>query len=698
MLSGTTTNTCGMGATDQSTVASLPLRRKEMGQYFTGLRVGRLLAHLAMEPSVRTVLDPMVGSGDLLEATREAAAECGAVLERLDGIELDAAIADVCRRRLDGTATQERTRIVSADAFDPAAVSALPERAYDLVITNPPYVRYQSKGNQLKAVRAGLAAVIAQRVAGHDARIWRVLANGYSGLADLSVPAWILAGALVRPGGKLALVAPATWRTRDYADVVRYLMAHCFSIETIVEDAGEAWFSDALVRTNLVVARRRHATEERTGTSQATWVRIGCEAANQDSLVGAAWPNGVPERALATWLLEGATSAKRGISTKIFDLTLERRNVVRGSSRRRWFQRLGHSGVDGTGSNGSLMGNGVVPESIADLLPKEVDGGPFCTLADMDISVGQGLRTGCNDFFYVTAREVGENETVIETAALFGRHRLRVPNAALRPVIRGQADLTSLDGARLPDARVLDLRCFVLPEDEDAVLAAQVAYAARGEEMPQTMPAALADHVRLGMRTRQREQGKLIPRLSAVATNVRRSAYGRLTPRFWYMLPRFAPRHLPIAFVPRVNHGLPWTECNLEPAVLVDANFATLWTSDSGWSASAIKALLNSSWCRAAMEALGTPMGGGALKLEATHLRNLPIPPLSGGDRVELDAIGKRLPRGDSSARVQADEVILNALLGGAPNPRRHLGLRTAIRERARMLSNSRLVSRRRVA
>ena len=29
------------------------------------------------------------------------------------------------------------------------------------------------------------------------------------------------------------------------------------------------------------------------------------------------------------------------------------------------------------------------------------------------------------------------------------------------------------------------------------------------------------------------------------------------------------------------------------------------------------------------MEAIGTPMGGGALKLEATHLRRLPLPTLS---------------------------------------------------------------------
>lgn len=52
-------------------------QRKELGQYFTGLALGKLLAHLALEGSVRTVLDPMAGDGDLLEAAWQAATECG---------------------------------------------------------------------------------------------------------------------------------------------------------------------------------------------------------------------------------------------------------------------------------------------------------------------------------------------------------------------------------------------------------------------------------------------------------------------------------------------------------------------------------------------------------------------------------------------------------------------------------------------
>ena len=42
--------------------AALPAdQRKQLGQFFTGVRLGKLLAHLAIEPNTRTILDPMAG-------------------------------------------------------------------------------------------------------------------------------------------------------------------------------------------------------------------------------------------------------------------------------------------------------------------------------------------------------------------------------------------------------------------------------------------------------------------------------------------------------------------------------------------------------------------------------------------------------------------------------------------------------------
>ncbi len=653
-------------------------QRKRLGQYFTGLPLGKLLAHLALEPETRCVLDPMAGHGDLLDATCEAAAERGIDLQRIDAIEIDDATAKACRERLSRVAEIAPTatrRICAGSAFDPATIAALPVREYGLVITNPPYVRYQSLGGERgtgDAVRAGLLAILASRAAGKDSAVWRVLAGSYSGLSDLSVPAWVLAATMVRPRGRLALVVPATWRSRDYADVIRFLLLRCFELECIVEDRQPGWFSDALVRTHLVVARRLGAAASVVPPNLAgrtegpPWVQVAPEAASGASLVGAACPGGCPEAEFAAWLHAGCHDERLGIEVRRFDRGREREELETRLGRRRWYRGLDSGTRHLPLFSGSRpAGAAAVPEAFAGVLLSGLAPDTLVRLSEAGIAVGQGLRTGCNGFFYVTANgSAGPGTVEVEASPLLGSRRLRVPESALLPALRRQSELELVEAGRVPDSRVLDLRPWVLPEDLEQVLEAGAAYAANSEAPPRPMPEDLADHVRRAAATAT-AGGKTIPALSAVRTNAR-PPDGRLArPRFWYMLPDFAPRHFPAAFVPRVNHGLPRATANLEPQLCVDANFSTFWAPEGGWTRHALKALLNSVWCRAAMEALGTPMGGGALKLEATQLRHMPLPILSGPERVGLDAAGRERAGAPPDRLPREDEIVLGALCAG---------------------------------
>ena len=185
--------------------------------------------------------------------------------------------------------------------------------------------------------------------------------------------------------------------------------------------------------------------------------------------------------------------------------------------------------------------------------------------------------------------------------------------------------------------------------------------------VPRVMPPELASFVRLAARYAPdpKEPARFIPDLSAVRTNVRRPANGRDVPRFWYMLPAFTARHLPAIFTPRINHGTPAVALNTQQPILIDANFSTLWAEERRWTVHALYALFQSSWCRAAMESAGTPLGGGALKLEATHIRQVPIPPLSDLDCERLATLGQQLAAAVPSARNRIDMFILAAALPG---------------------------------
>ena len=561
-------------------------------------------------------------------------------------------------------------------------------------------MRYQARQAGGDPVRTGLAEHVSTHVSGAPQEVWRTLAKSYSGLADLSVPSLLLAASLVRPDGRLALVVPATWRSRDYADVIRYLLLRCFAIEYILEDTQPGWFSDALVRTHLIVARRLHANEiarpvrSRSDWPTAMWLQVAPEAARGGSLVGSGFGDHAPEAAFAAWVRDGCQTPKAGISARAFVLQDEWDLLASRIKRRRWYERL-----EGDADDLPLFGkplaeaSTVIPEALRDILSKDILAGGLSTLRDAGIEVGQGLRTGCNGFFYVTACGPPDGETVcVEASALFDHCRFTVPVDAVRPALRRQAELDAVGGEHVPDGRVLDLHGWVLPEDAAMVDQAKAAYPTSGEKIPRIMPDALASFVRRASATALKGEGggALIPALSAVRTNVRLPKKDHVTPRFWYMLPDFAPRHVPAAFAPRINHGVAWVESNRDPAILIDANFATFWAPQGGWTRHALKALLDSAWCRAFMEALGTPFGGGALKLEATHLRHMPIPVLSGSARHELDTAGKRLTRETADIQSCVDRIIFDAALSRTST--RTLGprLASAMTERARSMSCAR--------
>jgi hypothetical protein len=107
---------------------------------------------------------------------------------------------------------------------------------------------------------------------------------------------------------------------------------------------------------------------------------------------------------------------------------------------------------------------------------------------------------------------------------------------------------------------------------------------------------------------------------------------------------------------------------------VIDANFSTLWPSrDTVATAHALLAMLNSALCVAEMELRGTVLGGGALKLEAAHLRRLPLPALGERDWAHLDELGSRLASGmpaDEASDVlgEIDECVFAAAGVEAPS------------------------------
>ena len=623
-------------------------RRKRLGQYFTGTGLGRVLAALAGAEKATSIFDPMSGSGDLLAAC----VELGADHSCMGALDIDPIALDVCRQRLpDATC-------VLGSAFDPKVIDQLPRLQWDLVIANPPYVRYQSisKGSTKNfplpsavEIRNGLLSGIEllPSLDATDKEFFLKMGQGYSGLADLAVPSWILCAGLVAMGGRLALVVPESWLSRDYATVVHYMLLRWFEIEFVVEDEHAVWFSDAQVKTTLLVAKRIPRRRDVSDFPESkSFLRIAVSGkasgpAGPCSRLGRGQME--PEKSFAKeargWLSSGTGYEDDMIRAYHVPLARIVSNLCGVCAKQKWFASMGESIKD----VGPL-----IPHELEEWLARSQVAPRPVSLSSLGVSVGQGLRTGANSFFYA---EKTKNGMLVFKKLFTGVKCPDLPEIAI-PVVRKQDDLPSgfvVEPETTP-GRVLDLRRHALSED---ILSGGKITADAYDEMP----SFLAGLVRkAGLANFSDEGGtKRIWELSAVAPNIRKGRPEEgVPPRFWYMLPDFARRHRPDILIARINTGSPKAFLNKDAKCIVDANFATLWTEGGGPGRYALLALLNSAWVAAVLEHSAAVMGGGALKVETAHLRRLPVPQMKSALAAKLTLLGKRLAQANTE-KVTAD-------------------------------------------
>ena len=121
--------------------------------------------------------------------------------------------------------------------------------------------------------------------------------------------------------------------------------------------------------------------------------------------------------------------------------------------------------------------------------------------------------------------------------------------------------------------------------------------------------------------------------------------------------------------MPRVNHHFASAYLNsLSNPVLIDANFTTFTVQGDPFPPEALFALLNSIWVKTILELIATPMGGGALKVEAAHLRLLPVPHINHECIGQLANLGRNLARSRKQDQnvprmlEQIDLIVINKL------------------------------------
>ncbi len=595
--------------------------QKRFGQYFSGDKVAALLSLLLPQGlQYCSIIDPMVGNGDLLSAVVAKATKNVQML----GVEIDEPVAVACQKRL------PQANIICEDAFQSKAV--ITEKGWDLVITNPPYVRYQLQNDDNSvmptgnAIRDNLFTLLNQLsyLDAEEKQLLLQITQNYSGLSDMAVPSWILCASLVKTGGILAMVVPETWLNREYAKPIQYLLLKTFDVLTIARDVNACWFDNALVRTCLIVAKKKKIVPlSETSGEKTLFIDLGAGLVGECSLVdNLAWNGLSGEKALIDLLTRTVNAADN-------DFALESRSTMSLFPQMLASQRIPKwmsSGDFQAQNNASQL-----PRELGSIL-NSVPEQAYMTLGDFGIHCGQGLRSGANEFFYLEITGETDDKYSLFTSKWFGRGRtIEVPKKFIIRCVQNRRQVTGLvANPQALETGVLYLQDHIRPQDFNVCTH-------NAAERYKVLPSALNDYISTAEKYKN-PRGISFREYSAVKPNEKKidSQYER----FWYMLPQFAPRHLPNLCITRVSSTaadcvyIPQSE---ENPIAVDANFVTLW----GSSEETIKiclALLNSTWSKCYLELLCTVMGGGALKIEASHVRQLLFPKLN---RRQLQRLSK---------------------------------------------------------
>lgn len=190
--------------------------RKARGAFFTPPALAEYVSDWAVRSAQDRVLEPSCGDAEfLLAALRRMRAVAGTTetVPHLDGVELHEPSAAAARSRLRAAGVEGTVRTGDFFAVEPTG-------SYDVVIGNPPYIRYQDFTGEARA--KSLAAALRAGV-------------NLTRLASSWAAFTVHSALFLKPGGRLGLVLPAELLSVNYAaEVRRFLMERFARVDLVL--------------------------------------------------------------------------------------------------------------------------------------------------------------------------------------------------------------------------------------------------------------------------------------------------------------------------------------------------------------------------------------------------------------------------------------------------------------------------------
>lgn len=219
---------------------------KLRGGYYTPQEVARFLARWVLQKKPKTVLEPSCGDGIFIAAmVRHHRHPIN-----FTGIEILSEEAEKARAVARGAGLL-KANIVSGDFLAWALPKLDEPPLFDAVLGNPPYIRYQYLEEEAQA---------------RSEQVFSKYQLPFTKHTNAWVPFVIASVALLKPGGRLAMVIPAELlHVLHAASLRKYLLSECSRI--LIIDPNDLLFEEALQGTILLMAEKKSTETTSMGVS-----------------------------------------------------------------------------------------------------------------------------------------------------------------------------------------------------------------------------------------------------------------------------------------------------------------------------------------------------------------------------------------------------------------------------------------------
>lgn len=188
-------------------------KQKLRGAYYTPLKLADAIVNLFASENIRSILEPSCGDGVFLESLKKI----GKIdeLDRLTAVEIDDKEAIKVSENFK---KYENTNIECSDFFDYFEANKNGEK-YDLILGNPPYIRYQ---------------YLTERQRELQSRILTEQGMKSNKLINAWVAFIVACTRMLSDNGKIAFIIPAEILQVAYAEDLRIFLSNQFSKITLI--------------------------------------------------------------------------------------------------------------------------------------------------------------------------------------------------------------------------------------------------------------------------------------------------------------------------------------------------------------------------------------------------------------------------------------------------------------------------------